>query len=233
MRRATQMLSVLVLAALIAGCGGETKKTPENAGDGGPKGEIGGASAQAKAYESPEAVFKAFNQAAAKKDFKAMFDYVTPESQNSLVGLPLLAAGFATFGDEDKQSSLESLVKKHGLDPDNLQGPEGEKQFEKIGSDQKAALFADLVAWLDKNMPEGQPGFSEELAKSDKMTLSDVSITGETAAGKSKDADGEVDDIFFKQIDGKWYVDFEKTLEEQFQLQPGPLPGDFQPDSDN
>jgi len=197
MRRAVH-LSVALSALLLTpffGCRGQQDAEP------------GGA-------ETPEAAFAAFQEAAQEKDWKAVAELLTPESQESMAAGMIFIASFMAAFDEGKGKELEQLLKKHGLDPDAAKGPDAEEAASleqalkaAVGPiKDKPALIAEMIGWLDENA-EGAGGssFAEGFGSIASAKLSDLSIEGDTATGTVTGED-ESGPIEFRRLNGRWLI---------------------------
>jgi RNase P protein component len=158
---------------------------------------------------SPQTVAKSFQEAAAKKDWKAMFACMTKETQQTLTVVMMFASGFSTLGNKDKEQSLHELMKKHGLDPKKKPGLKGDPI---AGVKDRAAFFGDLVQWLEKNSPKPEGGkprksFSDQIAS---LKIANFKINGATATADAiRNGKKTGEPLEFKKIDGKWYVHME------------------------
>jgi hypothetical protein len=161
---------------------------------------------------SPEKVGESFKAAAKAKDWKSLFACLTKESHKMLTGGVMLAAGFSTFGDKDKQESFEALLKKHGVDPAKKFAVGGDPT---AGVKDRAALFGDLIQFLEKNSPPPKAGkprksFTEQISS---VKLTNFKIDGATAtADVTQDGKRKREPAEFKKIDGKWYLHFENKI---------------------
>lgn len=110
----------------------------------------------------------------------------------------------------DKWAALE---KKYGLDEDSIDmsGDEADqkKNIEKLFANiDQGALIQDLADFLKNDLGEdASEGFSKDMDVP-QGDLENLKIDGDTAQGTVGD-----EDIFFIQVDGRWYLDAE-TMEE-------------------
>jgi hypothetical protein len=195
------MTFAICLTLALSGCSG--KKTGDGKGGdkGGDKGNGGAATID---QSSPEKVAEAFKKAAADKDWKTMFTCSTDNAKMILIMGPMSRAEGVAFSDASKKESLDAILKKHGIDPTKKPGPDDDPM---AGVKDKAALFADLTDWLDKNRPKSKngkprPSMVDRIANTE---FNNFKTTGDTATAEMSSG-GRKMPIDFKKIDGKWYV---------------------------
>lgn len=146
-------------------------------------------------HSSPEAIASSFSKAVAKENWSVAFQCMTKESQDLML-LPVAFSGLIiklaekSGKDKEKIDALKAVLEKHGVDLD-------EKDSLKNVKD-KGALFGDFVKWSEKysDKDKKKKPFEGE------VEFKDFKTDGDTATAKSKN-----DTIYFKKIDGKWYID--------------------------
>lgn len=160
-------------------------------------------------HSSPKAVAQSFKKAMSKKDWAGGVRCMDPESQEAFATMMALVAGLTAAFDKDKtkKTTLEKLMKKHGL----KEG--GGKEALKNVKD-RPALVVDLLAWIEKNVPRDKNGkgpgsMAEQIGKT---TFSDFKITGDRATAEVVRGDKKQDRADFRKIKGKWYVDFATSM---------------------
>jgi hypothetical protein len=174
-------LALFALIAWAAGCGqGSTRK-----------------------FDSPEAAFKAFQEATEAEDWQAAARCLTPESQAMMADGLIFGASFATLGDPEKEKELEQLLKRYEIDMDAEPKEPQDKDPSAMPSfvadvENKPALIEDLFAWLKKNSTGGGPSF--EIKK-----LGEVKIDGDEATAMAETEDGDKP-IEFRRVDGGWLI---------------------------
>ena len=204
--RRNYVAALSLAALLLSGCG-----------SGGGGSSLAGA--------TPQDTFDAMKGAAAKKDWTGMASCMTPETQDLTIGGMAMMVQFMGMmpGGADKLKGATDILTKHGVKldaapkmPDLTGGgadsaakaQDAMKQLTS-GVKDKAACLGELMAWFQQNGDESQKKNMnpDEIAKS---TLADVKIDGDNATGKvtsKKDGKDNTEDMHFKRIDGKWYVD--------------------------
>jgi hypothetical protein len=202
-RAVCSSFALCALLALCSGCGGKQEGEP-----GAPE-----------ASQTPEAAFAAFQDAAEEKDWKAVAELLTPESQQSLAGAMIFAASLVAAFEEEKGEEIEELLAKHGLDPDVTEGPD---EMDATSLDEalkaiagpianKPAFIADMIGWLDENAEESGLG---DIASG---KLGDVTISGDTASATITDDEGP-NPIEFRRLNGRWLI---HVPEEETGMGPG------------
>jgi hypothetical protein len=169
---------------------------------------------------SPEAAFAAFRDAGRSKNWRKLYDTVTPESQDQLVGLMALTIQMAALGDED----AKSLAGRHGLSSGSAINPAGpggfanvmrqmQEQAQNAGNSisNKREFFADAMSLLLRKAEEkGGGSSSSPFDDVGNAELTDVVITEDRARGKHKvEKNGRELEmpIAFRKVDGSWRVD--------------------------
>ena len=88
-------LAVVAGAVFVAGCGKQTG---------------------ASKYDSPEAVFKVFQESVKNDDWPTAAACLTDQSQTTMCDTLILGAWFSTMGEPQKEKDLTQLLKGHGID---------------------------------------------------------------------------------------------------------------------
>jgi hypothetical protein len=175
-------LAVFALTVWATGCGqGSTRK-----------------------FDTPEAAFNAFQEAAKSEDWQAAARCLTLESQEMMADGLIFAASFATLGNKEKEKELDDLLKRHKIDINAEPKESADKDPTAMPSfvadvENKPALIEDLFAWLEKNS-SGKGGPNFEVKK-----LGEVKIDGDQAASMAE-TDGGDKPVEFRRVDGGWLV---------------------------
>jgi hypothetical protein len=174
-------------------------------------------SEKGKSYNSPEAVFKAAQGFAKKKDFKGFLGCMTEDSQKLVTGqLIMTGSMIKAFAGLDPSGKAAEMVKpidkvfsKHGLTDEALKKIKSAKDPKQAGKTMRAAaelvksradFCSDLIAALDKANPKGAQPFAEG-------TLKDVKIDGDKAKATIVMKAGEkerTEPIEFAKVGGGW-----------------------------
>ncbi|WP_182870992.1 hypothetical protein [Stieleria mannarensis] len=185
-----QTLLVVTGLMLTIGC---SKSGSENATSQTPE-------AQQATFETPDAVTKAFAEAAKNNDWKSAIEMITPESQEMIVTGMVMQASFMTMEDEAKGKELKALMERHGLDEASMsdEGPGiGEEPDVNRLVDDLPAFVADLAAWIAKHDTDSSNPFASI------GDVTDVKIDGDAATGKLATEMGK-QPVEFRKIDGGW-----------------------------
>ena len=175
-------------------------------------------SVKSVAADTPEATFDAMKGAAAKKDWAGFSSGLTSESQDLMIGALGMMSMMPGGPDAEKMKGLTETMTKHGAKPIGLPdilataGDQAKVMalLGKVGADvkDKPACIGDAMIWIEKNMDKDSP--MKANFKPDEITastLSDVKIDGDMAKAKVKAKDGKTEDVDFKKVEGKWYMD--------------------------
>jgi uncharacterized protein (TIGR03435 family) len=167
--------------------------------------------------DTPEATFESYKLALKDNDFKKVFDCLTQDSQDSwLIGTCLATS---KVGMSDKGAEAQKLLDKYGIikfDFAHIQaGQDPQKMLKGMIANvkDKPACFTELTTWIANASNQGPKiSASEYLATilatdPATATLSDVKITGDTAAAMIKKKDGVSIPYTFQKINGKWLID--------------------------
>lgn len=167
-----------------------------------PAAAIGGA--------TPEAAFTTAMAAADKKDWGGFLAFTDEASVDMLLMTMAFAAGVSASTDDTLKAEFDALGAKHrirGTDPSEFAA--ADKQEIKAAArrmfahvENKAALFGDLMAFLEKH---GRPGSASQFSGA---TLKEVRVTGDTARGSFENRDGKKSPIDFVKRDGRWFLAF-------------------------
>jgi hypothetical protein len=171
-----------------------------------------------KVYDTPEAVFKAAQTAASKKDFKSFFSCITEDSQKLMTGqLVMTGSLIKASAGRDPTGKATEMIKpinevfsKHGVTDEALKKIKPPKSPEEAAKTVRtvaglvkspAAFCSELIAVLDKMNPKGG---NDPFATG---KLSDVKITGNKARGTIQMKVGESErkePIEFAKVGGGW-----------------------------
>jgi hypothetical protein len=164
---------------------------------------------------TPEAAFENFKASAAKKDYKSLFNTITPDSQDVLLGGAALNIQVRATVDP-KYAEGAKLLEKHGVkmleqtNPTANRGPMAIIKEAVAGVKDKAACFIELQQWAEKTFPEAKANAGKMADVADSK-LVDVKVDGDTATGSLKviqDGKETPQTIKFKKTGDAWYVDF-------------------------
>jgi hypothetical protein len=166
------------------------------------------------AGSTPQGTFDKMKSMGKTNDMGAMLKYLTPESQNLIVGGraygPAMMANMAKASGKG-DPKIEAVLKKHGIDIGNLPKMSGKGDTSKAIKTLGAAIKdkPGFLADMEKLNPKKgkQSSMADQMANS---TLKDVKITGNTAEGKivvKKDGKETTQPIHFKLVGGEWLVD--------------------------
>ena len=180
-----RVLAAMSMVAFLAGCG----------------------KSAATKYDSPEAVFTAFQKATESDDWQTAANCLTAADQSMMADGLIIGASFSTMGDANKEKDITALLKRHGVDLDQKNeppspGPGGEMPSPSDKIKDKPALIADLMAWLKKNAA-GDGGPEIALKK-----LEQLKVDGDRATGTVETAHGNRP-IEFHRVDGGWLISME------------------------
>ena len=180
-------------------------------------------SVKSVAADSPETTFDAMKAAAAKKDWAGFSSGLTGESQDLMIGALGMMSLMANGPDTEKMKGLTETITKHGAKPIGLPeilatGGDQNKVMQllgKVGADvkNKPACIGDAMVWIEKNMDKDSA--MKTNFKADEITastLTDVKVDGDKATAKVKSKEGKADEIDFKKVEGKWYMDMTAKL---------------------
>jgi hypothetical protein len=202
-----QVLAAMSVLALLAGCG----------------------KSAATKYDSPEAVFKAFQSATEEGDGVAVANCLTADDQAMMADGLIIGASFSTMGDSNKQKDLTALLKRHDIDLDAegpLMDPAAGKMSASDKIKDKPALIGDLMTWLKENADD-DGGFNVQVKKLDQLKVDGDRATGvvETDRGNRP--------VEFHRVDGGWLLSLEGDRPRGGpSLDAGPGPSGFQRPSD-
>lgn len=167
-------------------------------------------------HVTPQATFRTYQRAVARKDWKASLGCLTPASQDRIVTGLLAALAAASVLDKDAAATL----KEHGVDPQglglnfmagalaNLGNPreavaQGMRQSLATIAD-KPAFVADAMSWLEQNNRQ----IADYFGMAAEFELKDVDIDGDTATGTlSTPTVANATSIRFKHTGGRWLID--------------------------
>jgi hypothetical protein len=209
-----QLLMSLALAAiLLAGfCPPETKEDPQTSRE-----SLSDSSAEKSAppkiedslkrpgYDSPEAVFAAYKQAYANKDFPALVRCFAPEIQDWMLGMWTVVALLSTDQlPEEPVHELVELMAKHGF---NEEGEPGELPF-KTREDRDAYL-TELFNWMNKidaKYIDDSESLLDQFWGQSTGNLGEIKTDGDKASATVMDGDNQPEKLEFIQIEGKWFL---------------------------
>lgn len=242
MRKLIHFALMTAVAGLLAGCGQNTEQPEEASADSGDQAQQStadpsregqtaqqsretpeGSSAESSAaQDSPAATFGTFKSSIAEKQWDRTLACLTPQSQDTFVGMLMMAAGFSTVGDEAKQKEFEEMLNKHGVNPNQQQPAPGtspqDAMSQQLADADKPALLGDLMTWMEDNLPENAQGQTPADGLKN-AELGDITTSEDTARGQVTQEEGRISPIAFQKMDGKWYIDYETIMREQMQQQ--------------
>jgi hypothetical protein len=161
-----------------------------------------------QAPSTPQAVFDRASAAAAKSDWKTVFECLDPDKADHMLFGMTLVGGLAAGADQAAKAEYESIVKRHGvvdmkgrkmpLNDEAKMEPMIHEMFGKVSD--KPGYYSDLMTFLAK-----RPGTS--IGKDFGGTLKDVKETGDTATGTVVQGDGKSKPMRFVKRSKGWYID--------------------------
>jgi hypothetical protein len=171
-------------------------------GCGGPPG--GGA--------SPTDAFEKYKAAAAKENYKVVFQCMDPDEADSRLLSVLLVAGTATFKDKRMENDMSGILGKYGA----ADAPEKIAPMQLIDEDarralahqifgrvrDKAGLYASMVRRLSD--VKGFTGFP--LPIRDDSSLDELTTEDATARGTIVQPDGATTSLAFVRRGSNWYL---------------------------
>ncbi len=164
----------------------------------------------------PQDCFARLKEAQAKKDWGGLYDQMSTETKQTMLGsillFPMMAMAMGGT-EQEKMKPLKEIFARHGLPTEPTKGeppggPDaGAKRLEKVAD--RRALFVDVFGWV-----ASQPDFNmDELVE-----LQDVKVEGDratatafTAAGKPPDRKRKSETWKFKREGGRWFADMGAT----------------------
>jgi hypothetical protein len=173
----------------------------------------GGASA---AYSTPQATFDTAKAAAAKEDWKAFAQCLTPDTRDEMAGGMAIFGPLMGLSDPETGKQIEGVLKKHGIDEKAMDGPplgdakgSPEEAMKKLASSIKDrdAFIGEMMTIMKKSGKMKDKGPMDKTA-----TLKDVKIEGDKATGTlvTKVDGKDVPDpnpVKFRKIEGAWKMD--------------------------
>jgi hypothetical protein len=166
---------------------------------------LGCGKSAARKFDTPEAAFKAFQEATEAADWQTAANCLTADSQTMMADDLILGVSFSTGGDEQKEKDVAALLKKHGIDldaePPAAKGGAGMPEISAAVKD-KPALISDLMTWLKQNKDGG--GTFLQLKK-----IGKVSVDGDKATAMVETDNGQRP-IAFVRVDGGWLLSMDE-----------------------
>jgi hypothetical protein len=177
-------------------------------------------------YETPEASFAAMKEAAKKKDFAAIYDCLSAETQDMMAGglvmmgsMMKMMSGMAAMGGpeaaaeaEKSLGALTAVLEKHGVteealekvqpDPQAMGDPSAIGKLASVVKD-KRAFVADVMNVMQQSDQGGQ--FNDKFEENVSGELKEVKIDGNNATATLVTASGE-EPIEFRKEDSGWKV---------------------------
>jgi hypothetical protein len=185
----------------------------------------GPARGQGKKYDTPQAVFDAAQESARKKDWKGLYQCLTPESGDRLVGHWIVRGLFAratarTKETEERARLIDQVFNRHGLTAEVTRGAQERITGMVFKKDpgalddirksllarvkDRGAFLADFVSTMEKANPR------KVAPDNGRRSLKGLKVDGDTAAGTAVTTVGgkEVEEpIAFKKVDGGWRIE--------------------------
>jgi hypothetical protein len=158
---------------------------------------------------SPQAVFDRASAAAAKSDWKTVYECMDPDKSDQLLfGMTFMSA-LASMADKKSESEFHDICTRHGvvemkgkaalpLNDHAKMEQAAHEMFAKVSD--KTAYYADLMAFL-----ANRPGI--QIGKEFSGTLKDVKETGDTATATLAKLDGKTQTLKFVKRSKGWYFD--------------------------
>jgi hypothetical protein len=179
-----------------------------------------------ESHATPEAVFAAFNQAAAEKDWATMASCLERESQVGMSLVMMIPAGLMAAFDPDAEKEFRELLQRNGLDEDQIEAGDPNQGLDEAidelsaSIENPAALLADIMKFLDAR-EDGEGGGGFGLSEGE---LLDLDVQGDTATATVK-SEGQSHPIEFKKLNGSWKIRFSP----ESLMMDGGGPGEFPP----
>ena len=190
-----------------------------------------------RGYATPEAAFQAMQKASEERDWKTVYDVLTPESSHQLVAT--LAWTSRLIVSLQPDSELSAILDKHGVakemaqpnlsplsDPSQM-FTQLQKQMSSAADSiqDKRGFFVEVMNRMAEIGEENKKKLGgtqfEDLFSTD-VELRDVTINGDTAEGKVQAGAIQMP-MYFQKIDGGWRIRI-PTLQDMMN-QAGGLPG--------
>jgi hypothetical protein len=157
---------------------------------------------------SPEAVFERVAAAAAKNDWKTVFECIDPEKADHILFGITVDVSVAASRDKTLAVEYQAIIRLHGvadvqqgrdmpLSDETRMDPIVRAMFAKVSN--KPRYFAEMVRAYQK-------GPHEPVGREFTGTLKDLKLNGDTATGTVVEFDGKNVPIGFVKRGSSWYV---------------------------
>lgn len=143
---------------------------------------------------TPEETARTFKESLSSGDFDAAFDCLDTGAQRTLIGGLYMGAAYKTAGNLEQGMALSELAETHNLN---------ELRAEAVDSAQLAAIFGDLIAWMEVAAPEMLQKLAESAAATE---YSEFEIDGDRATAKTTKDGKKTRDTRFVEVKGRWLV---------------------------
>jgi DNA-directed RNA polymerase subunit RPC12/RpoP len=169
-----------------------------------------------RGYATPEAVWQAYKKAAENEDWRTLYNTLTPQTRDRMLGGLVLMAQMVGANDE----RVAAIAEKHGL---NTSAPDAGgigqmfsqmNQLDSLGNEikNKQAFFVDMMKYFaekGEEMREKMGGRQQMTMMNASQELKDVVIEGDSARGmQTVSLSGNTVEvpIEFRKIDGGWLI---------------------------
>lgn len=211
------LTAIALVSALLTGCtdsNTQTTTAPEHAESVDSASAVVSRPEEDRGFETPETAFAALKTAEKGKDYPALLDVFTSDSQKMVAarmifGLGITAA-FASMSDESKQDEVKTIFARHGLsDEKKMQTPPPGITKDSTRTERSIAMgnmipnpvaFAvEAYQWIDQQPGSDSGGFPDGEPV-------DIVVDGSTAQGSLKTRRGRAA-IAFKRTNTGWLID--------------------------
>ncbi|MEQ9410356.1 MAG: hypothetical protein RIK87_21655 [Fuerstiella sp.] len=209
--KAACLVLVMSVLFLAAGCGSEDQDQANQGQSSGNDGTTEAAPFSAPAgFETPDAAFAAFQNAAAAGDYRTAVSAMTLESQQALAGSLIFALSMMSAFDPENADELTGLMEKHGISEEHQEsgpppemvtdaGPAGMVRGIGAMTEDPAAFVAEAMEWMEKSPnADGNSDFAEG-------RLGTVTVEGDSATATLSTPEGDKP-IEFRRNSSGWLV---------------------------
>lgn len=204
----TMLNSLLFVALLCAGVASPTQAGTKQAAK---------RRANTVDHSTPQKLSASFLKAMGRRDWKAGFACVTPESQDLMNGMYVLMASPVIARSKQRKTHFQELLEDHGVETTT---PAKVTEFGFFMKDQgrtfgavkqKTAFFQAIRAWTMKHGEKGRDGKPQDALAPmiSGVQLVDFNVRGERATARVM-RNGRKSNIVidFRRVKGNWYGDF-------------------------
>lgn len=140
-----------------------------------------------------------YRDAMIDRDFERAFAFMTREAQAAAVGSVLLAAAYASQADEKTLESFTRLAEQYAW---------VKNRTDLESYDDLPALFADVVGWVEENVPGGHGARIADafVQQAKDAAFAEFEIDGDRAQAQMMTGKRKIR-VRFEKIDGRWLMD--------------------------